>query len=195
MPIFAPRTVRSSSLPMRSRSRPSKSASPDTRAPRVSPSIVCVETLLPDPDSPTIASVRPRSTPNETPRTASTTPSGVGKDTTRSRTSSRRSLTWVLRPRPAALPRQPHGRDVAVEARLVERAVLHARRVVDVLLGLRERHDRGVLHDLRGRVLPRGLRLLVGQRGERLVDERVRLRVVVRAVIRAVGAHAAPVEE
>src|SRR4051794_24669784 len=181
MPIFAPRTVRSSSLPMRSRSRPSKSASPDTRAPRVSPSIVCVETLLPEPDSPTIASVRPRSTPNETLRTASTTPSGVGKETTRSRTSSSRSLTSVLRPRPAALAGQPDGRDVAVEAGLVERAVLHARRVVDRLLRLGERHDRRVLHHLGRRVLPRRLGFLVGQRGERLVDQRVGLRVVVGA--------------
>ena len=83
-----PRTSRSASLDIDSRSRPSKSACPETRAPCVSRRIVWVATLLPAPDSPTIASVCPRPTWKETPRTASTTPSRVGNETVRSRTSS-----------------------------------------------------------------------------------------------------------
>ncbi len=77
--IFAPRTCRSSSGPIVSRSRPSKSAWPETRAPCVRPTIVCVATLFPEPDSPTIPSVRPLSTPNEMPRTACTTTVRRGK--------------------------------------------------------------------------------------------------------------------
>jgi hypothetical protein len=38
----------------------SNTAEPEIRAPRVSPVMVCVATLLPDPDSPTIAGVVPR---------------------------------------------------------------------------------------------------------------------------------------
>jgi len=51
------------------------------------PRIASDVTLLPDPDSPTIPSVRPRSTANDTPSTALTTPSSVSNRT-------RRSLTW-----------------------------------------------------------------------------------------------------
>ena len=61
---------------------------PEIRAPWVRPTIVCVATLLPEPDSPTMPSVCPRSTTNERPRTAWTTPSAVANDTERSRTSS-----------------------------------------------------------------------------------------------------------
>jgi hypothetical protein len=68
---------------------PSNRADPETEAPRVSPAMVCVATLLPEPDSPTMASVLPRSTSKESPRTAWTTPSGVLNETLRSRTSSR----------------------------------------------------------------------------------------------------------
>ena len=68
---------------------PSKRADPVTRAPVVRPVMVCVATLLPEPDSPTMARVEPRSTSKESPRTASNTPSGVLKATRRSRTSRR----------------------------------------------------------------------------------------------------------
>ena len=44
---------------------------------RVSPSTLRFETLLPEPDSPTMPSERPASTENETPSTARTTPSSV----------------------------------------------------------------------------------------------------------------------
>ncbi len=88
MAISAPRTSRSS-RGMVSRSSPSNSACPVIRAPRVRPMIVWVETLLPEPDSPTMPSVCPASTEKDTPRTACTTPSGVRNDTYRSCTSSR----------------------------------------------------------------------------------------------------------
>ena len=55
----------------------------------LSPMIVRQVTLFPQPDSPTIASVRPLSTVNEIPSTAWTMPSSVLKDVFRSRTSSR----------------------------------------------------------------------------------------------------------
>src|SRR5688500_4174764 len=167
MPIPEPRIFLSSSGGSVSRSRPSKSARPDTRAPRVRPRIVCVETLFPDPASPTIASVRPRSTPNDTPRTASTSPSGVGKETVRSCTSSSR-LTGGSRARSVG-PVEPDRGVGAVEALVVERAVLDARRVVDRLLALGQRHEPGVVHDLRGGVLPGRERLLLGERGQRAV--------------------------
>ena len=73
--ISAPRTFRISTGPRVSRSRPSNIAWPVIRAPRVRPMIVCVETLLPEPDSPTMPRVCPASTWKETPRTACTTPS------------------------------------------------------------------------------------------------------------------------
>ncbi len=44
-------------------------------------------TLLPEPDSPTMPSVRPRSSANDSPSTALTRPSSVGKWIRRSRTS------------------------------------------------------------------------------------------------------------
>src|SRR5881409_895605 len=56
--------------------------------PRVSPTIVCVATLLPDPDSPTMPSTWPRATEKERPLTASRRSSGVLNATRRSRTSS-----------------------------------------------------------------------------------------------------------
>ena len=52
----------------------------DVRAPRVSPMIVCVDTLLPEPDSPTMPSVVPGVHRERQPRTACTTPSGVVND-------------------------------------------------------------------------------------------------------------------
>src|SRR3954463_4621197 len=53
---------------------------------RVSPITVRLETLLPEPDSPTMPSALPRCTSYETPSTAFTTPSSVSKWTVRSRT-------------------------------------------------------------------------------------------------------------
>ena len=50
------------------------------------------ETLLPEPDSPTMPSVSPRRSVNETSLTAWTTPSRVGKRTVRLRTSSRAAV-------------------------------------------------------------------------------------------------------
>src|ERR1700755_706200 len=67
---------------------PSSSALPA----RVRPMIVSPVTLLPEPDSPTMPSVRPSSTENETPSTARTTPSAVRNLTSRSAIS-RRGLT------------------------------------------------------------------------------------------------------
>src|SRR4051794_5584399 len=58
---------------------------------RVSPITVRLETLLPEPDSPTMPSALPRWTSYETPSTAFTIPSSVSKWTVRSRTLSRGS--------------------------------------------------------------------------------------------------------
>src|SRR5918911_1097110 len=71
-------------------SRPSKRTAPEIRARgwRVSPITVRLDTLLPEPDSPTMPSAWPRSTVYETPSTAFTRPSSVSKWTFRSRTTS-----------------------------------------------------------------------------------------------------------
>src|SRR4051795_198475 len=83
-----PRIARSSLSEACSRSRPSKITSPEMRAFfwRVRPITVRLETLLPEPDSPTIPSACPRSTSYEMPSTAFTRPSSVSKCTYRSRT-------------------------------------------------------------------------------------------------------------
>src|SRR3954462_8798654 len=67
-------------------SRPSTSSSPDivVRLRLCRPMIAMLVTLLPEPDSPTMPSVLPRSTENVTPSTARTTPSSVAKETRRS---------------------------------------------------------------------------------------------------------------
>jgi hypothetical protein len=73
------------------RSMPLKRTLPEMRADlkkRVRPMTVSDETLLPEPDSPTMPSAWPLSTVYETPSTAFTTPSSVGKWTLRSSTSS-----------------------------------------------------------------------------------------------------------
>src|SRR5579875_1473800 len=82
-----------------SRSVPSNTALPEMTAPGVSPSRVCVRTVLPLPDSPTMPSVRPASTSKDTPRTALTTPSAVGKLTVRFLTSSRATAFPPVRAR------------------------------------------------------------------------------------------------
>src|SRR6266702_177049 len=84
-----PRICCSDRVSRPTRFTPSKTALPEICPPGVSPSRLWVSTVFPLPDSPTIPSVRPRSTANETPRTACTTPSAVGKLTRRSVTSSR----------------------------------------------------------------------------------------------------------
>ena len=61
MPILAPRMARIWSALAVSRSWPSNTAWPETCAPLVSPMIVWVETLFPDPDSPTMPRVCPAS--------------------------------------------------------------------------------------------------------------------------------------
>ena len=89
--ISSPRISRISRSDIVSRSRPSKSTCPLNVAlpARVRPRMVWLDTLLPEPDSPTIPSDRPASTLYEMPSTACTTPSSVSKETVRSRTSSR----------------------------------------------------------------------------------------------------------
>src|SRR6478735_1140466 len=71
-----------------SRSTPSSMISPLTWALvlRCSPRIAELETDLPEPDSPTMPRVLPRSRSNESPSAALTMPSTVGKWTFRSRT-------------------------------------------------------------------------------------------------------------
>src|SRR3954471_16280286 len=88
MAISLPRIERSSLSLAWSRSRPSKITSPEMRAffCLVSPITVRLETLLPEPDSPTMPSALPRCTSYETPSTAFTTPSSVSNWTVRSRT-------------------------------------------------------------------------------------------------------------
>ena len=92
-----PRTSRSSAGVAFSRSRPCSRISPLMRERFAfsSPRIARLVTLLPEPDSPTMPSVSPRSSVNERPDTALTIPSSVGNCTTRSRTS--RSSSPVIR--------------------------------------------------------------------------------------------------
>src|SRR5437762_1234182 len=88
--ISLPRSSRSRSCGMVSRFSPLKSACPVVRDLRRSlrPMIVRHVTLLPEPDSPTIPSVRPLSMVKLTPSTARTTPSPVTNSVVRSLTSS-----------------------------------------------------------------------------------------------------------
>ncbi len=72
----------------------------------MSPMIESAVTDLPQPDSPTIPSVWPRSTEKLTPSTARTTPSRVKKCVCRSRTSSR-AMTYVSRVRGSSASRRP----------------------------------------------------------------------------------------
>src|SRR5471030_3082818 len=147
---------------------PSKIARPLIRAPRVKPMMVCVETLLPDPDSPTIPRVLPASTANVTFRTAFTTPSGVWNETLRSSTSSngmrgsraagrgsfdghRSTGGWsdsLQPPVSNSAAGQPHVRGVdLLDCGNVHR-VVHVARVVGALVLVGNREERGVLHDL-----------------------------------------------
>ena len=80
--------------------RSSSSCSPSRTEPsiralgeRVRPRIVCAVTLLPEPDSPTIASTSPGASSKETPSTACTRPPSVSKQTRRSSTV---SSAWLI---------------------------------------------------------------------------------------------------
>ncbi len=86
--IRRPRSLRTVSSGAPSSSAPSKRTEPVTSAPRCRPITASEVTDLPEPDSPTIPSVRPRSTLKPTPLTARTKPSGVLNSTARSLTSS-----------------------------------------------------------------------------------------------------------
>src|SRR5215813_370521 len=82
MEMALPRTSRICSSERASRSRPSNSSLPATMRPGGDAMSLRMEsevTLLPQPDSPTTASVSPTDTENETPSTARTTPSRVKK--------------------------------------------------------------------------------------------------------------------
>src|SRR5689334_13466824 len=182
MPICAPRTRRSTSGSAPIRSMPSKRAVPLTCAPRVRPAMVCVATLLPEPDSPTMASVLPRSTSKESPRTAWTTPSAVLKATLRSRTS--RSAMAVTSATLLARG-EPHVRGVELlEGGDVDR-VHHLGRPVVRGDRVGDREEDRVVHDLVVGLGPQdpGFVLGLGRRG--LLDQRVRRRAVVEAEVAA----------
>src|SRR5215213_6968221 len=112
MPIRSPRTVRSSPSPAATRSVPRSSTRPSIRAlgERVSPMIVWAVTLLPAPDSPTIARTSPGERSKETRSTAGRRPPSVAKETERSRTES--SGAALIAPAPPSLCRlpEPHPR-------------------------------------------------------------------------------------
>src|SRR3954466_1596749 len=95
MPICSPRTLRSSASPASISSLPRSRTEPSIRefGERVRPIRVCAVTLLPEPDSPTIASTSPGASSKETPSTACTPPPSVTKPARRSRTDSSASFT------------------------------------------------------------------------------------------------------
>src|SRR3954453_14142788 len=90
MAISLPRSARMSLSRMAIRSCPRKTASPSTCAfgSRMSFSKLIIETLLPEPDSPTIPRTSPWLTVKDRPSTAVTTPRRVRNLTARPRTSS-----------------------------------------------------------------------------------------------------------
>src|ERR1700753_3524121 len=92
--ISLPRMASSLSSGALTRSSPRSRAVPAKRAfgERVSPISVITVTDLPEPDSPTMATVSPRLTEKETPLTARTRPSSVANETWRSSISSSRSF-------------------------------------------------------------------------------------------------------
>src|SRR5215207_8796888 len=88
--ILPPRSLRTCSSVAVTSSSSSSQISPVTLAllrVRCRPRTANDVTLLPEPDSPTMPSVRPRSTLNDEPETACTMPSSVSKRTVRSLTS------------------------------------------------------------------------------------------------------------
>src|SRR3984957_17602776 len=92
--ISLPRMASSLASDASIRSSPCSRAVPAKRAfgERVRPISVITVTDLPEPDSPTMATVSPRLTEKETPLTARTRPSSVANETSRSSISRRRSF-------------------------------------------------------------------------------------------------------
>src|SRR5262249_51540488 len=92
--MVRPRIFRTVSGSAETSSTPSSQISPEIRAlpAGCKPMIDRAVTLLPEPDSPTTPSRRPRSSRSDRPSTALTTPSSVGKRTFRSRTSKNMSV-------------------------------------------------------------------------------------------------------
>src|SRR5487761_364071 len=200
IPISAPRMCRSSASVAESRSTPSNRALPETRAPLVSPTIVWVDTLLPDPDSPTMPSVWPASTVKLTPRTARSTPSCVAKLTCRSSTSSSAISGLPARSgpdngEPSSSVAQPHVRDVVVLVDRQVHRVLQLRGLVQRDGDRGQRDERRVLHALHRRLVPQRADLGGGSGWlpQRLLDQAVRDRAVVVAVVDRVGAVLRPV--
>src|SRR5450759_3725025 len=184
MPISAPRTRRRVAASAPISSAPSKTAEPEIRAPRVRPVIVWVATLLPDPDSPTIAKVVPLATSNDSPRTARTTPSGVSNSTWRSRTSS--SAISVGSTALLVLVDPDVRRVELLHARHVDR-VVHLRRMVVLLLRVGDREEWSIRHHLLVSGGPEGLRLILGGCVDRRRDRRVGRRAVVEPEVAADG--------
>src|SRR5438105_3667135 len=137
---LSPRRLRSRSSESFSRSSPSNSISPAAMRPGggTNPMMLSAMTLLPQPDSPTMPSVRPRSSRRPTPSTALTSPrvSPLGEaNTVRSpRTSSKGTSTWFIEagnfffyslpventPRPRLARPAAHERDEALVSLLVQ---------------------------------------------------------------------------
>ncbi len=83
MPMRPPRSRRISSCGRPMRFLPSNQTSPEISALGSSPITACVNTLLPEPDSPAMPNSEPGRIANETLRTACTVPSSVGISTVR----------------------------------------------------------------------------------------------------------------
>src|SRR5664279_773154 len=186
---------------------PSKMARPLMRAPWVNPMMVWVETLFPEPDSPTMPRVFPASTLNETLRTALTIPSGVWNETVRSSTSSNgmRAPERLVEKAPAVIRHggagssssqppvsnsaaaQPHIHEVEPLKCRDEHCVVHVTGVIGRPVGRRDREERGVVHDLLVSLRPERCRLRGVLLLRRLVDQRAGGRVLVEAEVAAVG--------
>ena len=96
-PISFPRMVRSHDSSAPTRLRPSNHTSPPSMRPFDGSSwlIAAAVVVLPEPDSPTMASVRPRWTSSDTSRTAGAQPPAVRNDTVRSRIASNGDVVSV----------------------------------------------------------------------------------------------------
>src|ERR1044072_3697837 len=110
MPTRSPRPRCGPARPASTSSSPSSRPEPESAAlgELVRPTIVCAATLLPAPDSPTIATTSPAPSSNETPSTACSTPRSVLNETFRSATESRGTVP-VAGLAIGALP-EPHAR-------------------------------------------------------------------------------------
>src|SRR5690606_18971348 len=184
MAIRLPRIERMPASSRRSRSLPSNRISPLAISPGglgIRRRIDRAVTLLPDPDSPTIARVSPPARSNETLSIAVTTPRSVRKRVVRSRTcrsgvamrSEPHLLLELLVDPDAGVDRaRPHRPGAQLTA-----VVLHPRPPCRVLVGRRQPDVRRCLDDVAGELLDDLLALglvalLVG-----LLDARVELRV------------------